>query len=107
MKNKTPIFVLLCIAVVFLFCPIEVNAQSEDSAWPMFHGSSQHGGQSPYDTSRIDGTIIWSFETDDGIEAGPIIGADGTIYVASHDGYLYAINPDGSEKWSFSAGEQF
>ncbi len=107
MNNKTPIYVLLCIAAVFVFCPIDVKAQSENSAWPMFHGSAQHGGQSPYDTSRIDGTLLWTFETEDGIEAGPVIGADGTIYVASHDGYLYAVNPDCSEKWCFSAGEQF
>ena len=106
-KNKTLIFVLLWIAVFFVFCPIDVKAQSENSSWPMFHGSAQHGGQSPYNTSHIDGTIIWSFETGDGIEAGPVIVADGTIYVASHDGYLYAVNPDGSEKWRFSAGEPF
>jgi outer membrane protein assembly factor BamB len=107
MKNKTPFYVLFCIAIVFVLYPISAKGQSENSAWPMFHGSAQHGGQSPYDTSSNDGTIIWTFETEDGIEAGPIIGADGTIYIASHDGYLYAVNPDGSEKWRFSAGEQF
>ena len=34
----------------------------------------------------------------------PALGADGTVYVGSNDGYLYAINPDGSQKWAFNAG---
>jgi outer membrane protein assembly factor BamB len=34
----------------------------------------------------------------------PAIGADGTIYVGSWDYNLYAVKPDGSEKWKFFAG---
>jgi outer membrane protein assembly factor BamB len=34
----------------------------------------------------------------------PTIGADGTIYVGSLDNKLYAINPDGSLKWSYTTG---
>ena len=39
------------------------------------------------------------------INSSPAIGADGTIYVGSEDDKLYAINPDGSQKWAFSTGE--
>jgi hypothetical protein len=39
--------------------------------------------------------VVWS---------SPVIGADGTIYVGSDDYKLYAINPDGSQKWSFTTG---
>ena len=31
----------------------------------------------------------------------PAIGEDGTIYVGSGSGRLFAINPDGTEKWQF------
>jgi outer membrane protein assembly factor BamB len=34
----------------------------------------------------------------------PGIGADGTIYVAMSNGKLYAVNPDGTQKWLFQAG---
>ena len=37
--------------------------------------------------------------------SSPAIGADGTIYVGSSDGNLYAINPDGTQKWVFPTGE--
>jgi outer membrane protein assembly factor BamB len=32
------------------------------------------------------------------------IGSDGTIYIGSADGNLYAVNPDGSHKWEFANG---
>ncbi|MCP5455214.1 MAG: PQQ-binding-like beta-propeller repeat protein [Thermotogae bacterium] len=31
-----------------------------------------------------------------------LLGSDGTIYVGSLDKNLYAINSDGSKKWSFT-----
>ena len=52
----------------------------------------------------MDGSLKWSFDTGDAIESSPVIGVDGTIYIGSHNGILYAINPDGSEKWRFDAG---
>jgi hypothetical protein len=38
------------------------------------------------------------------VESSPIVDLDGTIYVGSLDGNLYAINPDGSQKWVFATG---
>ncbi len=36
--------------------------------------------------------------------SSPAIGARGTIYVGSVDGKVYALNPDGRQKWSFTIG---
>lgn len=98
------LFTLLCLAGISIGLA-RVNAQSADSPWPMFHGNDKHTGLSPYDTSHVDGTLLWSFETGDGIESSPAIASDGTIYIASHDCILYALNPDGTEKWQFKAGD--
>ncbi len=95
---------LASVAVGVLLTSGNVGAQPENSPWPMFHGDSRHTGLSPYDTSHVDGTVKWTFETGGAIESSPIIGSDGTIYVGSHDGKLYAINPDGTSKWIFDAG---
>ena len=35
----------------------------------------------------------------DKIYSSPALGADGAIYVGSLDGYLYALEPDGSLRW--------
>jgi len=43
---------------------------------------------------------IWKFSADDDVTS-PAVSSDGTTYIGSVDKYLYAINPDGSQKWVF------
>lgn len=41
---------------------------------------------------KRDGTLLWAYATDGAIaEAAPALGADGTLYFSSDDGYVYAI----------------
>jgi outer membrane protein assembly factor BamB len=49
--------------------------------------------------------LPWSFKTGGAIHTVPAIGNDGTIYVSSDDHFLYAINPDGTKKWSYETGD--
>ena len=50
-----------------------------------------------------DGSEKWN--ADIGVvESSPAIGSDGTIYVGSKNNSLYAINPDGTIKWTFATG---
>ena len=48
------------------------------------------------------GTLKWQTSSIDG-GTSPTIGQDGTIYCGYHA--LYAINPDGSQKWVFNPGD--
>lgn len=42
-----------------------------------------------------DGNVLWIYETEGEItEAAPALGADGTLYFTSYDGYLYAIQDE-------------
>src|SRR3569623_2242415 len=50
------------------------------------------------------GTKLWEFSTGGAISSSPAIGSDGTIYIGSNDGFLYALREDGSKKWSFRTG---
>jgi outer membrane protein assembly factor BamB len=50
------------------------------------------------------GTLQWSFPTNNYVFSTPTIAANGTIYVSSTDGYLYALNPNGSLAWKFQSG---
>ena len=78
------------------------QAQLADSPWPMFGQNLQHTGRSPYAGPEIP-ELKWSFLTGQHV-GSPAIGADGTIYVGSSDHRLYAITPDGTEKWDFLTG---
>jgi len=75
-----------------------------NSVWPKFHNNMQNTGLSSIDTSADTGALKWSFTTGNWIKSSPAIGADGTIYVGSWDGNLYAINPNGGLKWSYTTG---
>jgi outer membrane protein assembly factor BamB len=50
------------------------------------------------------GTLKWRYHTSDYREiiSSPAIGLDGTIYFGSLNDTLYALNPDGTLKWSYS-----
>ncbi|AZK45121.1 PQQ-binding-like beta-propeller repeat protein [Paenibacillus lentus] len=52
-----------------------------------------------------DHDVKWSFEAGDKIYSTPAIGANGTLYVGSYDGKLYALNSKtGKLKWTFKTG---
>ena len=50
---------------------------------------------------------LWQFPTGGAITTTPAVGNDGTLFLASTDATLYAVNPDGSAKWSYQAGGYF
>ncbi|MEO0081855.1 MAG: PQQ-binding-like beta-propeller repeat protein [candidate division WOR-3 bacterium] len=76
-------------------------------------GAAYCGGWWSYSLSAVSpyGSEIWSFHIDGGVERGPAIGSDGTIYVGSvanpiggsQPSYFYAIRPNGSQRWRFLA----
>jgi len=51
-----------------------------------------------------DGSLKWKCNVGYGSETNPSIGSDGTIYVGGRE--LYAVNPDGTLKWSFDLGSE-
>ena len=59
----------------------------------------------PYGTLTITGTgpvsptVVWSLQFPGGLTGGPVVGADGVIYVAVADGALAAVDADGALRW--------
>jgi outer membrane protein assembly factor BamB len=54
----------------------------------------------------FDGTPKWQVQTNSPTlnRASPVVAADGTVYFASGDGTLYAVDPFGTTKWTVSVG---
>lgn len=68
--------------------------------WPMFGHDTEHTSQSEY--SDAGPFLKWRYQTGDDINvSSPAIGSDGTVYVASNDGNLYAILPGGTLDWQY------
>ena len=96
--------ILIAIALIAAIMVIPAAAQLADTPWPMYHHDLQHTGQSPY-VGAQEPTLKWDFFTDGYWCSSPTIDADGTLYIGSDDGNLYALNPDGSKKWEFATGD--
>lgn len=77
-------------------------ATSATQAWPMFQHDLRHTGRTSLVGPSSPG-VRWTFAL--AREPGsPVTGADGTIYlptgsIQDGDGFLYAINPNGTQKW--------
>jgi outer membrane protein assembly factor BamB len=70
-----------------------------------YPGTSQEQG-SFFAYNGASGEIIWKFSAVNVIQATPAIGADGTIYIASYDKLVYALDPlTGAIKWSHRTGD--
>lgn len=49
-----------------------------------------------------DGQLLWDFATEQPIAAGPEVAPDGTVYVVSEAGLVYALDTQGRKLWSFA-----
>jgi len=92
---------------IFMVTVEDIGQQTKglaDSAWPCKGHDAKHTGQSPY-VGVQSNVLKWSFQTGGYLHySTPTIGIDGTIYVGSCDDNFYAVNPEGSLKWSFETG---
>jgi outer membrane protein assembly factor BamB len=71
--------------------------------WPMAGRCPDQRGTTPAVGPNAARTK-WTYAGAAPIDASAVIGADGTIYVGSTNGSLYALTPDGSVRWSTAAG---
>ena len=111
--RKLPIGVAASFAIVLLLFPGVSRAQPAKPVWPMFGHDAAHTGRSPYRTGSEPGKLKWVFAVPFPTTSGltgmqnvgpPAIGADGTLYagVSGPWGGLYAVNPNGTQKWVFA-----
>ena len=109
-ENIISIIVILVKICVILWSVVPAaTAQLASSPWPMFHHDLNHTGLSPYYGPNT-ATVKWTFYTGGGrgIFSSATIAPDETIYIGTSGWHwftrsrLYAINPDGTEKWHWS-----
>ncbi|TSC92884.1 MAG: hypothetical protein CEN89_402 [Candidatus Berkelbacteria bacterium Licking1014_7] len=103
--QKTWLYVISVLIVVWTFSASSTLAQTADPPWPLFGHDAKHTNSSPYEIGKGKKELLWSYKAESAIESSPVIGADGTIYVGSHDGFFYAFNKDGSVKWKVKLTE--
>ncbi len=71
-----------------------------------FMGDAAHTGRSENRGPALRPSPAWTYQTGARVFASPVTGHDGTVYIGSLDGQFVALNPDGSLKWRYSAGQK-
>ena len=76
------------------------NTGLANTSCPEYQINSSHTGQSNYKGPQTN-TTKWTYK---GITVygSAVIGSSGTIYVGSYSGKLYAFNPNGTVKWTYT-----
>ncbi|OZC04071.1 Ig-like domain-containing protein [Rubricoccus marinus] len=76
-----------------------------DSPWPMQGGDLAHTNQAPVEGPT---GLALDWEYDAGVSFAlvnqPVLGEDGTLYTSDIGDFLFAVNPDGTERWRAETG---
>jgi len=94
--------VAVCALVVL--CSVAVFGAGRGDWW-MYQHDARHSGRSTVAGPPAP-TRKWQFQTPSATAnvRGPVFGSDGTIYFQSNEGNLYALNPNGTQKWMAHIG---
>ena len=84
--------------------PVVPAVPTRPEDWPMFMYDLHFSGRSPDQTLKPPLKLLWKYKTGGPIQASPVV-ANGTVYVASTDHWLYALDAkQWGIKWRFKAG---
>jgi len=102
MKNK---FKKIAVSGILTFgLALSTLAQTPGSALSADQKTIYIGSGSHLDAiDASTGASKWSYATPAAINMDPSVGQDGTIYVGANDDKIYALNTDGTLKWSAQA----
>jgi outer membrane protein assembly factor BamB len=101
------ISVAALIAAAPLVATSYASGAPNSSPWPMALHDARHTATASAVGPQT-GDIAWKRDLGGNITPGPVVGADGSIYVASSTGVLYALNPQsGANRWTFNAGAAY
>jgi outer membrane protein assembly factor BamB len=87
-----------------LVVPTVAAGTASWAPWPAALHDSRHSGASPA-VGPSAGVVRWRRRLEGAVTAGPVVGADGTVYSSSNGGVLHALDPaTGADRWVFDSG---
>lgn len=80
-----------------------IGYTSGAAIWGRFRNDNREMGRGLFNATTIS-DLAWSIQTEGPVESSPALAGDGTTYVGSNDGKLYAVTQNGAIRWSTSLG---
>ena len=71
--------------------------------WWKFRNGSNNAGRQLFKGTRVT-DLAWRIQTNGYVESSPAIASDGTTYIGSGDGKVYAVTQNGTLRWTFNTG---
>ncbi len=98
---------LSCIAASLTALTGAGAATVPGAAWPTALHDARHSATASVAGPQA-GRILWSRQLGGNLTPGPVVGADGTIYVATNTGVLHAVDPaTGADRWTLGGNGPF
>ncbi|MGI8552641.1 MAG: PQQ-binding-like beta-propeller repeat protein [Dehalococcoidia bacterium] len=96
-----------CSSAARIAAPSATGQRGNLPTWPVAQHDARHSSStSVFGPQR--GNERWTRRLEGPINAGPVVGPDGTVYVASTGGVLHALDPTtGADRWSFDGGGRY
>ena len=86
------------------FAEAPAGASSLPASWPTALHDARHSATATAVGPQT-GNVLWSRQLEGNVTPGPVVGSDGTIYLASNAGILHAIDPaTGRDLWTVDGG---
>ena len=83
------------------------SATPVPAPWPTALHDARHSGTLAV-VGPQSGRVMWSRQLGGSLTPGPVIGSDGTIYIATNSGVLHAVDPaNGMDRWTLNGGGPF
>ena len=80
-----------------------IGYTSGAAIWSRFRNDSRCMGRGLFNATRTN-DLAWAIPTEGIVESSPAIAGDGTTYIGSYDGKLYAITQNGTIRWTADLG---
>ena len=80
--------------------PAAAAGPQPNAAWAQFKGDAQKTGRSPL-VGPTAPEVKWTFAAGSPITSGPVIDADGTVYIGTENSRIYAVDATGKQKWMY------
>ena len=80
-----------------------IGFSSGAAIWWRFRNDTGNKGRGLFNATTVN-EVGWIIPTQGYVESSPAIAADGTTYIGSGDGKIYAITQNGTLRWAYDTG---